>query len=263
MGDSLKKDRSTLRDAFRPSSCLTLDQFIAYAEGRCSAGKRHGIEKHLVDCEFCSDAMKGLALSGEPQDVRRRVKELNDEIRAYGRSKPDRKRGWILSYSAAAVLLLAVASMLVVRNRKPPNEVLFGEFFKPYPNAIPLVRGEEPAGPMESAMVEYENENYGESLRILRDLLAMEPENGPAHFYAGISCLCLNDPRTAVDHLRQAARGGENGLSDPAAWYTALARLKNGEMRSAKALLDSLRVQNGPFTAECLELSNRLQKYTL
>jgi hypothetical protein len=259
MNDKEKDSVSAYSAMFQPTPCLTPDQFTDYAGNRLSGSRRHEIEKHLAQCLFCSDAMEGMISSGDPGELRRTVAELNEKIRGARPSPPGRKRGWRWAYAMAAALPLAVVAFLVL-NRTSANDGLFDDYFKPYPNTIPLFRGQEDAGPIESAMAEYESGNYGESLHRLRTLLASEPDNGTAHFYAGICCLCLDDPRAAIVQLDRAAVDDRNAWALHAAWYAALARIKNGDIRSAKASLDTLRFKKSPFRHECLELRDRLKK---
>ncbi len=42
--------------------CLTQDQMMGYIDGKLSTDVQHTCEKHMLDCEMCSDALEGLML---------------------------------------------------------------------------------------------------------------------------------------------------------------------------------------------------------
>lgn len=47
---------------FAAGSCISRDEMYAYLEGRFSSTEMHRIEKHLLDCEMCSDELEGLRI---------------------------------------------------------------------------------------------------------------------------------------------------------------------------------------------------------
>lgn len=242
---------------FHHSDCLTLEQLAAYAEDRVAADERFVIEKHLVDCELCSDALEGFTLLEEKSAVRDRIKSMNEMIRETVSSTVTHKYNWKLYYSLAASIVIAFAAVLYFRHHTPSYDSLFTEYFKPYPNAVPLLRGEESGGTLESAMAEYESANYGEALTILKTIATRESKNDTAYFYAGISSLCLNDPQAAVSFLQSVPDRG--GFAEQKAWYLGLAYLKQNDVDTAKYYFDRLSSKEGRFSQRSIELLNRLK----
>lgn len=50
---------------YRPlpdEQCLTEEQLYGYIDGKLSPAAQHAVEKHLLDCDMCSDALEGLQL---------------------------------------------------------------------------------------------------------------------------------------------------------------------------------------------------------
>lgn len=45
--------------------CLTQEQIFRYIDGTLLPAEMHAVEKHLLDCAFCSDALEGLQLTRE------------------------------------------------------------------------------------------------------------------------------------------------------------------------------------------------------
>jgi hypothetical protein len=242
---------------FQHSDCLTLEQLAAYAEERISAEECFVIEKHLVGCQLCSDALEGLAALADKSNLQDRIKALNENIAGTASSYRARKRNRRIYYSLAAAIVIAFAAILYFRGSSPSYEPLFTEYFKPYPNMIPIMRGEESSGTLESAMAEYENANYGEALTVLKALITYEPRNDTANFYAGVSSLCINDPRSAIVFLQNVS--DQSGLTDQTIWYMGLAYLKKNDADAAKSCFDKLCSKEGVFKQRSIEILNRLK----
>lgn len=90
--------------------CLDHKTLLDYQAGLLNAAQNHLVEKHLLDCELCNEALEGLA-GAEPAQVEEAVADLQN--RAWQRvaeiEKRRRRGAWIwMSSSAAAVLLVAV-----------------------------------------------------------------------------------------------------------------------------------------------------------
>jgi hypothetical protein len=261
MKKRVRKPEPPVCGIFRPTECLSFDQFAAYASGRAAARELREIEEHIAACAFCSEAMDGMEAAGDPEKVGRTVSELKLAGRASRLSRsPERKNGRRWAYALAAALPVTAVLLLAGLRQGPGPENLFDSYFKPYPNTIPLFRSQEPAGWMENAMAEYEGGNYRGSMAMLETLLAREPENATAHFYAGISSLCLDDTRTALSHFREAALARGSDWELQAAWYAALCHVKDGDIPDAMTLLGTLRLAGGTFSREAAELEGRLKQ---
>jgi tetratricopeptide (TPR) repeat protein len=258
---SARRNRSItlFSDIFHNTPCLTLDQLTAYAGNRISAQERIEIEKHLLDCALCSDALEGLELFGNKDSIKEQVEVLNKEIHNYSISRRSHRINRKFYCSFAALFVLALVSVIYLLNKKPSYEPLFAEYFRPYPNMIPLVRGEESAGKLESAMIEYERENYKECLRILNNLLDRKPDNDTVNFYIGISSLCLNDPTSAISYLQKVTDNKKSDLIDQAAWYIGLAYLKEKKIEAAKASFNKLCSKDGDFKQKSIAIVNLLK----
>ncbi len=242
---------------FQHSDCLSLEQLKAYAEDRLSSGDRFAIEKHLVDCELCSDALDGFSLLREKGGIQDRIKSLNNDLSKSSAKYFARKRSRKIYYSLAAAIIVTITTVLYFRAQTPSYDPLFAEYFKPYPNMIPILRGEESGSALESAMAEYENANYGEALKILKTLIAGNTRSDTAGFYAGVASLCLNDPRSAMVYLQNVSE--HSGLSEQISWYRGLAYLKLNDVDSARDCFNRLSSKEGIFKQRSIEILNRLK----
>lgn len=60
--------------------CLSSQEMLDYTQGILSTQEQHRIEKHLLDCEFCSDALEGIQMMKNPNSLLAIEEELNLEI---------------------------------------------------------------------------------------------------------------------------------------------------------------------------------------
>ncbi|MDF2438462.1 MAG: TonB family protein [Bacteroidota bacterium] len=90
---------------YNPGDCISEQTMFDYIDNMLSAKAQHVVEKHVLDCEFCADALEGLKLVKN----RDRIKELNTAVRSRmgktsGRESMDRRT--ILSIAAGVLLLI-------------------------------------------------------------------------------------------------------------------------------------------------------------
>jgi len=49
------------KDIFRDSRHFTREELVRYSKHELNEAAQHEMEKHLVDCELCSEALKGIS----------------------------------------------------------------------------------------------------------------------------------------------------------------------------------------------------------
>jgi len=99
---------------FSDSECLSMDTMERYAKDQISDAERQVVEKHLVDCDLCSDALEGLILAGFSPDINDRIASLNERITT--ETRESRGGFWkkeYTSYAAAIVGLMVVSGLLL------------------------------------------------------------------------------------------------------------------------------------------------------
>jgi TolA-binding protein len=119
---------------FNEGRCLTTEELLAYAQGRLSGAEAHRAEKHLLDCDFCSEALEGIMNEGDLHKVPQLIDELNERIDAVsGKSSPVRATYFSFRKIAAVVALLIVTGGLwVYIGRMNRSEKLFSQYYEPY-----------------------------------------------------------------------------------------------------------------------------------
>jgi len=247
-----------LGELFKQTPCLSLEILLAYREYQVSDQQRRDIERHLVDCPLCTEALHGLELTGTEHDIRTRIAQLNASLKKSDAPRSVSRR-YRYGFALAAILALVAATIVFFPHRQPPYDALFTEYFKPYPNAVPITRGEEQEIPLVSAMTEYEQGNYAQSLRILQTIQNAQTGRDTILFYSGIASLCSGDPQQAHGYLTRVAADSTSNFSEAALWFLGLADLKQHDRTSAEESFRKISLQEGAYRLQSTELLHRLQ----
>lgn len=237
------KNNSNILSMLSPDSgrpCLDLDEIITYAGDEFNSKKKAEIESHLQNCELCSDAVEGFRNSAGAPQFRESVDELHQTMHRKLAQTSNKKRMRRIYYAIAAIFLLALVSAFYLLQEKPLPERAYAQYFKIYPNTLPLIRSESGSNLFRQAMMEYELENFSNSLIILNKLIAWEPENDAAHFYAGMCQLISGEPQPAAKHFETILQNTRSKLFDAAHWYFGLSLLKRGNLNEAEAVFQSV-----------------------
>jgi tetratricopeptide (TPR) repeat protein len=137
-------------------SCIQTEEFTAYLSGQMDSSARHRVEMHLLECDFCNDAMDGFLEMESPSGLTTINEELQSEIDLNIAStagedftKEATVRVLFPWRMAAAVALIAVSTItLYLVIPRQSNQELFTQEYKPYPAApAPVTSANEPIIP--------------------------------------------------------------------------------------------------------------------
>ena len=245
------------------SSCLNLDELLACSRGKISAPRKHEIENHLAHCPLCSDAIEGIADLPDKNQISPIIHSLSDAVHRRIKRLAGKQRNWKMYYRVAAVLFIAVSVLFYLFSQKPQHEILFAKYFTPYPNTIPITRGESAEITLKRGLAEYEFENYDQAVMMLEDVIKSEPANAAAHFYLGISLFCLNRSDQAIRNFQALLQMDNNEFSGQAQWYLGLAHLRKGELDQAKLILQNLQSEQPHNEQQVKELLNSIEKLSV
>ena len=143
---------SKLDKIFDNDTCLTPDELLAYAERRLSGAEAHRAERHLLDCELCSDALEGILQSGNVKRVPQIVNQLNERIDALAKDQPGQASFFSFQRMAAVLALLIVTGGLwYYISTVNSDEKLFSQYYEPFnktadsvASSVPAVKEQEP-----------------------------------------------------------------------------------------------------------------------
>lgn len=98
--------------------CLSLETMRAYTQGRLQPAARHGVERHLLNCELCSMAIEGI--EGQPDAViEAGATAISSAAWDRVQAKQKRRGAFIWISAAASVILLVGIGWAFLR---PPTD---------------------------------------------------------------------------------------------------------------------------------------------
>ena len=126
------------------TDCISEEMLLNYIADKLSPAEKHLVERHLVDCEMCADAVDGLRLL-DAKKIPSITSELNQKIQERISEKKTGKVVFLKSYrvqlAAAASILLIVGLVWFFRSNDMMKELdstsaekMFSEKFEPPPS---------------------------------------------------------------------------------------------------------------------------------
>ena len=146
-------------------------------------------------------------------------------------------------FSIAAVFtafLITGSSLFFFTNSVSPSEVLYTQYFEPYPNVIaPITRTQnQDLGAESIAMSAYDSMNYNEAITAFDDLLLHSSLKNEIRFYKAVALMSMGDHKKAKVQLELM---NENGaFKNQRKWYLALATLQLEEFDVTEILLNEI-----------------------
>jgi len=136
-------------DIFAHTNCISEEMLTKYVSCELSSEEKHNVEKHLVDCEMCSDAVEGLKIVGDEKKISQITSDLNRKIQTRINATQEKKEGKViflyqyrsqLAVAASVVVLLGLvwlfrSDMSMREMDSASSEKIFADKFEPYPAA--------------------------------------------------------------------------------------------------------------------------------
>lgn len=254
-----------LHKIYQPDVCLSEQEIRDYLGGKAPKETLLRVENHLLDCPLCADAVEGVGEAGMPA-----FPEL-EHFSAFKKKLPEQQGatvrrltpGKLLARAAAIAAIFVAGALSYFYLVQPPSgEALYAQYFVSYENDIPLTRSSEDSATLNpafaSALNDYSSRRFSQSIAQFERVLAVEPDNDAASFFAGMACLETADLEKACQHL-ESARNSGGAYATKAAWYLSLAYLKMGKKELAKALLEEFSKKGGSKASEAKQLLSDLK----
>lgn len=107
----MKKD--LYNKIFAPSDCLPQQLLVGYLKGTLNEQQTHKVEEHLVDCEFCSEALDGLMLVKDESVLGAVTNDVKNAVN----KKESKKRiaPSVIWLAAAASFAIIIASVFAIK----------------------------------------------------------------------------------------------------------------------------------------------------
>lgn len=240
--------RILLNDIFKTTECLSSTDIQNYLQGQANPANKRRVEEHLLDCPLCSDAVEGFESVTTNIALPEDFATFRKKLPGAGEGQVRRLRPGTVLLRVAAVAAILVASYFTLIQSATPNH-LFGQYFTSYRLDIPIDRRSSDAvpslnAPLQTALKLYADSQYAACIQPFEKAIIVEPENEAAHFFAGLACLETGQFEKASGFLRSIEDGAGN-YAAKATWYLALARLRSGDLTTAKELLKEIKAGHG------------------
>jgi len=141
------------------------------------------------------------------------------------------------------------------------SSLLFGEYFKPYPNVIaPINRSSEYLdSELSNVMVLYETRQYEDALLGLNTLIdSIKDYHNELLFYKGLSLLASGNSYEAVSSFELMDLSSD--MENQRKWYLSLALGQSGDVTQAKSLLNNIISDRSHFMKNAEELLDKLSE---
>jgi len=120
-----------LHKIFSKTECPSEEILQKYLKNKLSMEEKHLVEKHLIDCEICSDVLEGMSLVSDSKIVAPIITDINSKIKSHiqkpqTKSKVINLNSWI-PYVAAAAVILFIVSIFYLRQDLSDNKVIVAE----------------------------------------------------------------------------------------------------------------------------------------
>jgi tetratricopeptide (TPR) repeat protein len=208
-----------------------------YIEDRLEGEEKLAFEKRLeTEITFKKDYVQELARHKALQATMRA--EAKAELKKMlGQSTPVRsiKPMWRASAIAAAILILILAGYLLIPQQKSPEQLAMSHF-EPYP--LSNIRGKtnDQQTLFDKAIAPYQQGDFEKALPFLRQLHQADPSHPQLKLNLASGLMAEGQPKEAISLLKTISGPG----ADAAEWYLALAYLQDGQVDTAKILLQEI-----------------------
>lgn len=107
---------SKLNIIFSESGCPADGVLQKYLNGELSHSQKHDVEKHLIDCEMCSDELEGLQLMQDSEKLNLIVDRINDKIDHKTKVRILKPLFTFARIAAAVLIFVIIGSLYILYN---------------------------------------------------------------------------------------------------------------------------------------------------
>ena len=132
------------------NGCISEKMLLDYTRGKLHSKEQHIVEKHLLDCELCNDALEGLNLLNKHDNVIEMVTslkhEINQKLLHNKRKQPIIFQWWQMA-AILVIVLISAGSYIIINNvsRQPTNSMAQNEQSeKQKPQTEPISNSSQP-----------------------------------------------------------------------------------------------------------------------
>ena len=231
-----------------------------YLDGTLPETEVEAFEEHYFGCQHCFSELQLRHAAA--------IELTSQSAQKASRPAAKTKSFYFWALAAAAVLVLALTSVWVIRQRSPvdstpstavlvnPQQKLFEELarIEEAPSYLQATIRGGVAGPaqekLRQGMQLYQQGKYAEAVPYLRPASESNPELYPSRFYLGISLLMVNQNDEAIQTLLSLVNSTSNPYLEDSQWYLAKAYFRKKDVKAGKEHLEAVVRLDGPHAEE-------------
>ena len=99
-----------INNIFSDSDCLPEKKLFDYQNNKLSSKEKYLVEKHIANCEFCSDALEGLSLIRDSHHVKKSINDINTAIDKFTYKK--KTKTVTLNFSTKLAIAATIAILI-------------------------------------------------------------------------------------------------------------------------------------------------------
>lgn len=181
----------------------------------------------------------------EERNMRRVAADMTAQY-IKNKPKPSIFRRFGLLFGIGALAIVA-SIFLFQRYQQSQLDALIAPYWQEDPYEMTVKFRDDDPSTFAKGMTAYQNKNYPEAIRSLRQHIQLRPDDALAHLYLGIAYTLSDKGETeaALGQLQPLIQT-ESDLIDTnvARWYAALCLIKQGKMAEARPILTALSTNN-------------------
>ncbi len=123
------------KEIFTETGCLSREQIIQYRDGLLRRSDMHRVERHLIDCDLCSEALEGLAMVTDIAAMEEISNRFSKKIEKQGATN---KNYLAIAATVAGIVFLtyfAIDQVNSVKNEQHVQELAIKESETPQPHS--------------------------------------------------------------------------------------------------------------------------------
>ena len=232
-----------------------LELVDSYIKKEMSAEERETFEERLkTDIDVKNLLLATLAINSalRKENLRKQINYLAEQHIIY-----KRKKKIVYSFSLSSILLVAMfLSLYFVYQNKGNSLQLYAEYHQAYEPQT-LVRGNESADKLQTAIELYESKQYQQSLDAL-NTIKQKNESDELKFYMGLNLLELGVNQADAVSFLEKVSNGKSSYKYSAMWFLAMSYLKSNQADKAKVLFNSLSQTKNYYSTNAKEILEKL-----
>lgn len=254
----MSESNFNLEQIFSPTRCISAELLLKYANDELRGEEAHTVERHLVDCPFCEDALEGITMVGT-KDFSDLLNEVNATISQHSQTEREGENGKVIEFHpntqpatstagtsrkwfktlsiAASFLLLATIGVLLLRQPVTP-EAIAAEYFQVFELGKTRSLENITANVYGQAKALFQDKKYAEAAPLFDQVDSIQALYSAANCYYMVG----NYPLAAARFSAVISKG--DGYSEDSEFGLAMTYLMQDNIEGARKLLEAMSQDN-------------------